>query len=544
MEPLAPHPRDTGAETASSLGVDSLWRLLDGDSDDLPDPLVGRDIGGVRIVGMIAEGGMGRVYEGRQEKPSRTVAVKVLRPGLTSREVLRRFANEAEILGRLRHPAIAQIHAAGTFALVGAHVPYFVMEHVPGAVPITRHVRDRALNLDERLDLFDAVVDAVAYGHSRSVIHRDLKPGNIVVDEEGRPKVIDFGVARELGREDGTALTRLGQVLGTLQAMSPEQVNADTGEVDARSDVYSLGVVLYELLVDKPPYDLREKPLLEAAKIIRERKPAPPCLLRRDVPRAVSHVTERCLAKDPAARFRTAGELRAALAAARVVNARPHTVLLRVAGAGALAGCAALVWLWPRGVQTRPSPVAAPPAVASSEESGRGVGFAATPMTSYRFSGIDEAAPFLVEASGVRIYREWQDPPEVYWGPTRNGREGRLVYRFPFPRPTRTARLVATAPCWDFRNEPGGIGRGAAAIEVSADGLDWQTLRDGLDPPAWGTAWNIDEQLPEAACGTTTIWVRVRMLVEDSPNMAYTTAQFGRGAATGTKVVFAVTATD
>lgn len=244
MERLDPLPRDAGTETASSLGVDSLWRMLelDGDGDGLPDPLIGRDLDGVRVVGMIAEGGMGRVYEGRQDKPARTVAVKVLRPGLTSCEVLRRFANEAEILGRLRHPAIAQIHAAGTFSLLGAHVPYFVMEYVPGAVPITRYARERALSLDERLDLFDTVVDAVAYGHSRGVIHRDLKPGNIVVDEEGRPKVIDFGVARELGREDGTALTRLGQVLGTLQARC--RPTASTGRRSATASIRRPGARL------------------------------------------------------------------------------------------------------------------------------------------------------------------------------------------------------------------------------------------------------------------------------------------------------------
>jgi tRNA A-37 threonylcarbamoyl transferase component Bud32 len=519
----------------SSLGVESLWRAcgVAGAAADLPDPLLGRDVGGVTPVRMIAEGGMGRVYEAVQAQPARTVAVKVLRPGLMSREVYRRFANEAEILGRLRHPAIAQVYSAGAFTLLDTQVPYFVMEYVPDALPITRFAREKNLSLAERLDLFAAVLDAVAHGHALGVIHRDLKPGNILVDGAGRPKVIDFGVARGLDREEATTLTQLGQVLGTLQSMSPEQVNAAPGAVDARSDVYSLGVVLYELLADRPPYDLRETSVVEAARIIQERRPASPHTLRREIPRRVSAVVDRCLAKDPVRRYASAAECAAALVEART---RPEAASFARRWLPAAAGAAAVsaaVWLTPP-APLPPRPATAPPSPLRSRQ---------LPAASYEFAAIDAADPHLVEAVGVRKYREWQTPPIVYWGPVANRSPARLTYRFDFPSPAAVIHLVARASCWDFFHEPGGVGRGAAAIEVSSDGETWHMIRNGLEPRLWGAGWEIDEPVPPTACGTSTLWVRVRLLVEDAPNVAYTTAQFGRMNPPGRAPVFAVTAT-
>ncbi|MFM8434448.1 MAG: protein kinase domain-containing protein, partial [Planctomycetia bacterium] len=158
--------------------------------DDPLDLAPGSDLGGVTILRLLGEGGMGRVYEARQVAPNRLVAVKVLRDAIASREQLARFTYEAEVLGRLRHPGIAQIHASGTYRHGPITVPFFIMELVAGAQPITVHARERGLSLTARVALFRAVCDAVAHGHRKGVVHRDLKPANILVDAAGDPKVI------------------------------------------------------------------------------------------------------------------------------------------------------------------------------------------------------------------------------------------------------------------------------------------------------------------------------------------------------------------
>jgi len=251
--------------------------------------LIGQEIAGVTIVRLIAEGGMGRVYEGRQDKPGRPVAVKIIKPGLVSRRLLKRFAYEAEVLGRLRHPGIAQIYSVGTHNFAGVTLPYFVMEFIPDAKTLIQFANDNRLSTHERLELFRKVCDAVAHGHQKGVIHRDLKPGNIVVDSSGQPKVIDFGVACTTdGDVTLTSMhTDVGALIGTLQYMSPEQFDADPNDLDVRLDVYSLGVVLYELLTGKPPYDVRRLAIHEIARVVREDDPTPISslnkTLRRDV---------------------------------------------------------------------------------------------------------------------------------------------------------------------------------------------------------------------------------------------------------------------
>ena len=160
------------------------------------DPLLGLDLGGVRIEQLIGEGGMGRVYRAWQADPGRTVAVKVVRFGISNEKTLRRFGREAEFLNKLEHPGIARIFVVGTYESDFGDVPFFVMEYVPDAKPITTFSRDQKLPLRDRLALFAQVCDAVDHGHGQSVVHRDLKPGNILVDAEGNPKVIDFGVER------------------------------------------------------------------------------------------------------------------------------------------------------------------------------------------------------------------------------------------------------------------------------------------------------------------------------------------------------------
>ena len=229
----------------------------------------GGRIGAYRLVRVIASGGMGTVWEAEQETPHRRVALKVMRFGFTSPQDLSRFRYESEVLGLLQHPGIAQVFEAGTH-VAETEVPYFAMEYIEGAKTILEYARDQHLSVRERLELFLPVCDAIQHGHQRGVIHRDLKPSNILVDSRGQPKIIDFGIARAATSDLSvkTLQTRTGQILGTLQYMSPEQFGADSSAIDTRSDVYALGVVMYELLFGRGPHDLDQRPIHEAARIV------------------------------------------------------------------------------------------------------------------------------------------------------------------------------------------------------------------------------------------------------------------------------------
>lgn len=275
------------------------------------DSLLGCDIGGVRIIRLIAEGGMGRVYEGKQDKPNRTVAVKVMRPGLTSPSILKRFEYEAEVLGRLQHPGIAHIYSVGVHRMGNATVPYFVMEYIADAKTLTKYAKDLKLPVRQRLDLFRSVCEAVAHGHQKGVIHRDLKPTNILVDGSGQPKVIDFGVARATDSDIAltTMQTDVGQLIGTLQYMSPEQFRADPNDIDVRSDVYALGVILYELLAGKMPYDVKKKAIHEVARIVQEDDPTPLSSFNRALKGDVAVIAGKCLEKERGRRYSSASEL-------------------------------------------------------------------------------------------------------------------------------------------------------------------------------------------------------------------------------------------
>jgi len=276
------------------------------------DRLVGTRIGQYTLTRVLSSGGMGTVYEAEQEHPRRTVAVKVMRAGLASPAAQRRFEYESEILASLRHPGIAQVHEAGTHRENGGPgLPYFVMEYIPGARTITEYARDAKLRVRERLRLFMQVCDAVHHGHQKGIIHRDLKPGNILVDAHGHVKIIDFGVARATNSDVAatTAHTDVGQLLGTLQYMSPEQCDANPHQLDIRSDVYALGVVLYELLCEKLPYDVQGAPIHEAARVIREETPPRPSTTDRRLRGDVETIVLKALEKDRDRRYPSADEL-------------------------------------------------------------------------------------------------------------------------------------------------------------------------------------------------------------------------------------------
>jgi tetratricopeptide (TPR) repeat protein/predicted Ser/Thr protein kinase len=266
-------------------------------------------IGRYRILGLLGEGGMGAVYRAEQDQPSRIVALKVVRPDLVSPRLVRRFARETEVLGRLQHPGIAQIYEAGTAEGPEGPQPFFAMELVAG-VPLDEYTRGKGLTVTQRLELFARICDAVHYAHQKGVIHRDLKPSNILVDDAGQPKVLDFGVARIADEDsENTRQTTMGQLLGTLQYMSPEQINADPLDIDIRSDVYSLGVILYQLLAEQLPYDISRHGLHEAAWVILQVDPAPLSSVNRTLRGDVETIVGKALEKEKARRYSSADEL-------------------------------------------------------------------------------------------------------------------------------------------------------------------------------------------------------------------------------------------
>ena len=313
-----PTPEDTTPDSTRALAS-----ALSDVSDDFgmrpappaEDRLLGEELGDVTILRIIADGGMGRVYEGLQHKPRRTVAVKVIRAGIITPALMKRFEYESQVLASLTHPGIAQIHSVGLQNVAGTVVPYFVMEMIPEARSVVDYASDHSLPTHARVALFRKVSEAVAYGHQKGIIHRDLKPGNILVGADGTPKVIDFGVARstDADRALTTMHTHVGQLIGTLQYMSPEQFAAEPDELDVRADVYAMGVVLYELLAGRPPYDVTHKGVFEVAHVVRDVDPAPLSSVNKTLRRDLATIVHKCLEKDRGRRYSSAAELAADL---------------------------------------------------------------------------------------------------------------------------------------------------------------------------------------------------------------------------------------
>ena len=240
-------------------------------------------IGPYKLLQQIGEGGMGSVWMAEQEKPvRRRVALKLIKGAMADKQVIARFEAERQALAMMDHPNIAKVLDAGA---TPDGSPYFVMELIQG-IPITEYCDRNKLTPKERLQLFEPVCKAVQHAHQKGIIHRDLKPSNVLVemqDGQAIAKVIDFGLAKALQHQtrltDKTIFTEFGQVVGTLQYMSPEQATMDAMDVDTRTDIYSLGVMLYELLAGSPPINketIRKNAVLKVLEVIREKEPPKP----------------------------------------------------------------------------------------------------------------------------------------------------------------------------------------------------------------------------------------------------------------------------
>jgi serine/threonine protein kinase/tetratricopeptide (TPR) repeat protein len=306
-----------------------------------PSECPGMVIGQYRLVELIGEGGMGTVWMAQQTEPvRRLVAVKLIKAGMGSRSVIARFDAERQALALMDHPNIARVLDAGTIGPADAggwQRPYFVMDLVKG-VPITRHCDEQRLTPRQRLELLIPVCQAVQHAHQKGIIHRDLKPSNVLValyDGQPVPKVIDFGVAKAAGQPltEKTLVTGFGAIVGTLEYMSPEQAEINQLDIDTRSDIYGLGVLLYELLTGSPPFsrtELQKVGMLEMLRVIREQEPTRPSAklstaeglptlaanrgteaakLTRLVRGELDWIVMKCLEKDRNRRYETANGL-------------------------------------------------------------------------------------------------------------------------------------------------------------------------------------------------------------------------------------------
>ncbi len=261
-------------------------------------------IPGYRLHAEIHRGGQGVVYQATQLATKRIVAIKVLLEGTwRSDRARRRFEREVELAAMLDHPHIVTIHDSG----IASGRYYFAMAHVAG-LRLDQHVREKELSIRQILELFVTICDAINYAHQRGVIHRDLKPGNILVDASGKPCILDFGLAKHADRVESIEVSIEGQVLGTIAYMAPEQASGRLADIDIRTDVYALGVILYELLVGRPPYELKGS-LHGMLQTIQQTPPAAPRAMHRGLDDELETILLRALAKERPRRYQSVAAL-------------------------------------------------------------------------------------------------------------------------------------------------------------------------------------------------------------------------------------------
>ncbi|MEM7311220.1 MAG: protein kinase [Planctomycetota bacterium] len=323
----AEHPLDDW-----TVDSERLRSALNASLGPWPDPPP-EAIGDYRVRALLGAGSMSTVFLATGPD-GEEVAVKVPKPWLLAGEASRRFEQEIELLGRLDHPFIVRLLDAGRAELASGEHPYLVLERVRGR-PLDAWREEDHPTRAERLKLFLGICEGVAHAHQKGVIHRDLKPGNVLVDEAGRPRVVDFGVARATGHDERTAslLTSIGQLVGTLEYMSPEQAAGRPEDVDTRADVYALGVLLFELLTGRRPIDFQGEPLAECLRRIAEREPERLSRYDRTLAGDLETIVGKALEKERARRYSTVRELAADVERSLAnlpISARPPSSLYLV----------------------------------------------------------------------------------------------------------------------------------------------------------------------------------------------------------------------
>lgn len=436
--------------------------------------LIGRKVGRYEVVRVLGTGGMGCVFEAKQERPARPVALKVVHPGLSAASALARFRLEPEILGRLRHPNIAQVYEAGVHEMHEGLIPYFAMELVPDAKKLRSYAGEHGANTRQLLELFAKVCDAVHHGHQKGIIHRDLKSANILVGADGNPKIIDFGVARSTDADImlTTHCTRAGDIVGTLPYMSPEQVDGNPEKIDMRSDVYSLGAVLHELLTGQTPFDLAGKTVYAAMRVIKEESPRLPstrCGPDRRAARRLrgnlDAIVLRAIEREPAARYSSAADLATDIRkhlAGDLISARPQGRWRRL-----------LLWAARR------------PAVAAA-------------VGTVLVCGLTLAGAAIGTSLYVRHYL--REPVEMVSDDRDHSvsllsRSGTPIHTWRAGDSGGAAGLLITPFADDERRKLALVGFGTGSLADRAGQLQVYDVNTGLDQPLW--TWQMDDpQIP------------------------------------------------
>lgn len=535
------HP-ELAAPLAMRIRILKLARWLDvpieaaeGPDDGEPPPVCESPsrllAGRYRLDRRVAIGGFAEVWLAHDEQLDRTVAIKI--PKTTRVESADTVLAEARRVARLNHPNILPVHDVGiekeTYFIVSDYLDGGTLADRIGSGPIDSRFAIRWIA---------QVAEALDLAHRQGMTHRDVKPANIFLNGHGDAVLGDFGIARALAADDADS------PLGTLPYMAPEQLAGQP--CTPQSDIYSLGVVLHEALSGVLPYESKEPDALWRAITNGDG-----VRISAVIPKPLAAVCRKALCRNPAGRHPSAMEFAKEVRRAEASQLQAWPRWLGVQAMVLLGISPVLLWCASNyaTVFSRLTPVAVPLDQGidlAIQPSGLVPMLRPTgdpPRVSLECWTVGEMLPYVVEAANVRQYREWQDPPVNYFGPRRDGEEGKLVCRFDFPAPVQCVAVRFEAFCVDFLQDAGGEGRGASSVEISTDGKRWHSLHNHLDPPQWGRRWGlIDEVLPDNVRGAQSIWLRVRFLSSGCPNDDYTVAQVGRPRPDGKSPAFRLVA--